>query len=192
MPKTSSAKKKLLNAAAELFYNYGVVATGIDTITDRAGVAKKSLYNNFSSKADLILQYLVIRHAEWLDFYQIRLQQANNPQQKVLSVFLAYIDHAEKSYECGFRGCGLLNAAAEFPVNSPERKLVKSHKEEVESLLIKHIEEYQHINSSQIMLLAKHLSFILEGAMVRAGLDGDSRYLYQAQQIAIEILTPYE
>ncbi|MEQ7735825.1 helix-turn-helix domain-containing protein, partial [Escherichia coli] len=56
----------LLSAAARLFYANGVAATGIDTITSEAGVAKKSLYNNFSSKAELVAAYLEARHEEWL------------------------------------------------------------------------------------------------------------------------------
>ena len=33
----------------------------------------------------------------------------------MLAVFDAYADHANLAYEHGFRGCGLLNAAAELP-----------------------------------------------------------------------------
>ena len=40
------ARERLLKSAAELFYRDGVGATGIDTITAHAGVAKMSLYNN--------------------------------------------------------------------------------------------------------------------------------------------------
>ncbi|MFS7873207.1 MULTISPECIES: TetR/AcrR family transcriptional regulator [Streptomyces] len=51
------------------FYADGVTTTGIDTITAEAGVAKMSLYNNFSSKADLVRAYLDARHEEWLAMY---------------------------------------------------------------------------------------------------------------------------
>jgi AcrR family transcriptional regulator len=60
------ARDLLLEAAARLFYSDGVGATGIDTITSTAGVAKKSLYNNFASKAELVAAYLESRHEEWL------------------------------------------------------------------------------------------------------------------------------
>ena len=39
--KTKSAKEKILEAAATLFYNDGIANTGINTITDRAGVCGK-------------------------------------------------------------------------------------------------------------------------------------------------------
>jgi len=46
-----NARERLLAAAARRFYADGVSATGIDTITAEAGVARMSLYNNFSSEA---------------------------------------------------------------------------------------------------------------------------------------------
>lgn len=57
-----SAKEKILDAAATLFYNDGIANTGINAITDRAGVAKMSLYNNFPTKSDLIATYIQARH----------------------------------------------------------------------------------------------------------------------------------
>jgi len=56
---TTPARQRLLDAVARLFYAEGMVATGIDTITAEAGVARKRLYNNFASKQDLMLAYIV-------------------------------------------------------------------------------------------------------------------------------------
>src|SRR5699024_10930895 len=127
--KTVPAREKLLEAAGRLFYAGGLTATGIDTITAEAGVAKKSLYNNCSSKEDLTVAYLEARHTEWLDLYSRRLAQASTPEQRVLAVVDAYLDHARLPYARGFRGCGLLNAAAELPAGSPGRTVVRRHKE---------------------------------------------------------------
>src|SRR3954469_22933035 len=90
----TGARERLLAAAARRFYADGVAATGIDTITAEAGVAKMSLYNNFSSKADLVRAYLDARHQEWLGLYQDRLEHADGPREGVLAVFDAYADHA--------------------------------------------------------------------------------------------------
>lgn len=57
-----TAYDKLLSAARVLFYNHGINGTGIDAIVKRAGVAKKSLYNNFASKDELVAIYLRVRH----------------------------------------------------------------------------------------------------------------------------------
>ena len=88
-------RERLLAAAAVLFYEQGIAATGIDSITKRAGVAKQSLYNHFASKADLVAAYLQVRHQEWLDLYTRRLEKVDTPRQGVLEVFAAYQDHAE-------------------------------------------------------------------------------------------------
>ncbi|QFT85538.1 HTH-type transcriptional repressor KstR2 [Halomonas sp. THAF12] len=183
----ASAQQRLIEAAAELFYHDGITATGIDTIVKHAGVAKKSLYNNFASKAALVATYLEVRHAEWLDLYATRLAQAHTPQDRVMAVFLAYEDHAEHAYPRGFRGCGLLNAAAELPAGAGGRAVVRRHKEQVEALLAEHLEALFN-DRARAQQLAQHLAFLLEGAMARAGLEGESDCLRQARTMAAAML----
>jgi len=182
------ARQQLLEAAARRFYADGVAATGIDTITAEAGVAKMSLYNNFASKADLVRAYLEARHEEWLGLYRRRLDQADGPREGVLAVFDAYADHAEQAYEHGFRGCGLLNAAAELPAGDPGRAVVRAHKEEVEDLFAGHLSELLRSRPDEARGLAEHLSFMLEGAVARAGLEGDSTRLHHARRLASALL----
>lgn len=182
------ARERLLAAAARRFYADGVAATGIDTITAEAGVAKMSLYNNFSSKADLVLAYLQARHEEWLGLYRRRLERARNPREGVLAVFDAYADHADLAYEHGFRGCGLLNAAAELPAGDQGRAVVRGHKEQVEGLLAAHLGQLMPGRAEEARATAEHLAFLLEGAMARAGLEGDATRLRQARRIAAAML----
>ncbi|AUA08971.1 TetR family transcriptional regulator [Streptomyces sp. SID8382] len=182
------ARERLLAAAARRFYADGVTATGIDTITAEAGVAKMSLYNNFSSKADLVMAYLDARHEEWLALYASRLERAESARDGVLAVFDAYADHAAFAYERGFRGCGLLNAAAELPAGDEGRTVVRRHKEEVERLLAGHLEELLPERPEDARTMAEHLSFLLEGAMSRAGLEGDDSRLRHARAMAAALL----
>ena len=182
-----SARDKLLNAACELFYNYGINGTGIDAIVKRAGVAKKSLYNNFSSKDALVEQYLTARHQEWLDLYNRRASHISTPIEGVIAVFEAYKDHAEFAYENGFRGCGLLNAAAELAAGTQGRQAVREHKEQVELILWEHLFATTN-DTDKATLFARHFSFLLEGSMSRAGLEGRSDCLDQACQIAKNIM----
>lgn len=179
------ARDRLLAAAESLFYADGMAATGIDAIIAEAGVAKKSLYNNFASKDELVLAYIEARHAEWLRLYERRLVSATEPLAKVLAVFDAYADHAEAGYVHGFRGCGLLNAAAELPVGHPGRIAVARHKAQVEDIVAGHLGE---VGIPDPRSAARHLSFLLEGAMSRAGLESDPAVLQQAKTIAEALL----
>lgn len=182
-----TARQKILDAAATLFYNDGITATGINTVTAKADVAKMSLYNNFSSKGELVDAYIAARHQEWLDLYQKRLEKTKTAKEAILAVFDAYQDHAEFAYEKGFRGCGLLNAAAEFPANSSGRNAVRQHKEQVEAIVAEHLNRLLK-DSQRVSYIASQLSFLLEGSMARAGLEGSSRQLQLARQIAEDIL----
>jgi AcrR family transcriptional regulator len=184
------ARERLLRAAAARFYADGIAGTGIDAITADAGVAKMSLYNNFASKADLVAAYLVARHEEWLDLYRARLAAApaGDPRSGVLAVFDAYADHANAGYAQGFRGCGLLNAAAELPVGDPGRVVVRGHKEEVEAIVADHLRALLPADRDRAAGLAEHLAFLLEGAMSRAGLEGDDTRIRHARRLAAELL----
>ena len=184
--RATPARDRLLQAAAELFYADGMAATGIDAIIARAGVAKMSLYNNFESKDALTAAYLDARHEEWLALYRARLAQASGPTAAVLAVFDAYLDHAEAAYPHGFRGCGLLNAAAELPVGAPGREAVREHKAQIEGIRAAHLRELT--DADQAARTAEHLSFLLEGSMSRAGLEADPSRIQHARVLAAELV----
>lgn len=61
----SSRREAILSAAAELFAERGFAAVSLDDIGAKVGIAGPSLYNHFSSKAD-ILSAVMTRGAEWL------------------------------------------------------------------------------------------------------------------------------
>ncbi len=184
---TKSAKQKIVDAASILFYNDGITNTGINSITDKAKVAKMSLYNNFPTKSDLITCYIEARHQEWLDLYKKRKVQIKTPMGGILAIFDAYQDHAEFAYEKGFRGCGLLNAAAEFPAHSPERLAVKNHKDEIENIVAGHLSQLFK-EPQKVQQLALLISFILEGSIARAGLESSSEKVFAAKQMVQNLL----
>ncbi|WP_121078228.1 TetR/AcrR family transcriptional regulator [Leucobacter aridicollis] len=184
--KRKPARDRLLQAAAEEFYAQGVTGTGIDTIIATAGVAKKSLYNNFDSKDALVAAYLEERHREWLALFEARLANAETPTARVLAVFDAYADHVNSEYRDGWRGCGLLNAAAELPVGHPGRAAVRAHKDEVEGLLRAQLAEFVEAPEA----LAAHLSLLLEGSMAKSGLEGTDAWVLRARGLAEALLRP--
>lgn len=117
-----------------------------------------------------------------MELYRARARESTDAKAGVLAVFEAYIDHAELGYEHGFRGCGLLSAAAELPVGSPGRDVVRRHKEQVESILTEH--QQALTTPDHAAELAGHCALLLEGGMARAGLEGQPARLEQAKRIA--------
>ena len=182
------AREKLLKAAGELFYDHGITATGIDAVIARAGVAKMSLYNNFKSKSELVAAYIDARHQEWLDLYAKRSADLSNGWERVLAVFDAYRDHAEFDYENGFRGCGLLNAAAEMPANSAERVAVNRHKQEVKAIVKRELSELPITEPGRIEQLTEHVCFLLEGSISLAGLAADTQAIERARTMADQLI----
>jgi AcrR family transcriptional regulator len=47
------ARHRLLEAANELFHSVGVNTVGVERVTERAGVAKATLYNVFGSRTTI-------------------------------------------------------------------------------------------------------------------------------------------
>ena len=54
----STMQERILETADRLFYGQGIRAVGVDTIAAEAGISKRTLYNHFPSKDDLIVAYL--------------------------------------------------------------------------------------------------------------------------------------
>ncbi|MFC0624649.1 TetR/AcrR family transcriptional regulator [Kribbella deserti] len=106
------AAERILAAAADLFYTEGIRTVGVDAIAAAAGVTKKTLYDRFGSKDNLIAAYLQRRDQRWHDFLdeQLRQRRATEPEQVILALFAALTDWVADHQ----RGCGFLNAAAEL------------------------------------------------------------------------------
>ena len=60
-----SKREQIVAEALKLFYREGFNATGVDKICTQAGVSKKTLYNHFKSKDELVLATLRQRDASF-------------------------------------------------------------------------------------------------------------------------------
>ena len=56
--KKAHTRRRLLDAAAEVFARRGFAATSLDEIAEEAGFSKGAVYSNFASKEDLFLSVL--------------------------------------------------------------------------------------------------------------------------------------
>ncbi|MGY1839744.1 MULTISPECIES: TetR/AcrR family transcriptional regulator [unclassified Modestobacter] len=114
---TRPARERLLTAAAELFYEGGIAATGVDAVLRRAGVAPATMYAHFAGKDALVAAYLQERHERWRATWDEVLQQCTDPAARLLSLFDAVARYRRQ--EGNRRGCGFLAAATELPGGHP-------------------------------------------------------------------------
>ena len=110
-----SPRDRLLAAASELFYERGVHTVGIDTIIERAGVAKASLYNSFGSKDGVVRAYLEARHEARRARLTAEIERHDDPKERLLAVFDVL---ATTVAQPTFRGCAFANAVAESELDS--------------------------------------------------------------------------
>jgi AcrR family transcriptional regulator len=129
-----SARERILATASELFYREGIRAVGVDTVVERSGVSKTSLYRLFDSKDALIAAFAAERdRLFWAWWDGVEEQHAGDPR-ALLEALLSGI--AEKIGRPAFRGCPFLNLATEFPdQNHPGRVIARDNKEEMRARL---------------------------------------------------------
>jgi AcrR family transcriptional regulator len=119
-PQKSAMKERILETADRLFYQRGIRAAGVDTIAAEVGISKRTLYNYFPSKEELIDAYLERRftHAPASD---------KPPAEQILRTF----DRLEQVFGSkDFRGCPFVNAVAELGAeNQSVKKIAIAFKE---------------------------------------------------------------
>jgi AcrR family transcriptional regulator len=185
------AAERILTTASELFYREGARAVGVDEIVARAGATKPSLYRAFPSKDALIAAYLQGQSAyAWSYFEAAAEAHPDDPKAQILF----YIDAlAERALKPSYRGCGLSNAAVEYPEpKHPGRKVAVGHKEAVRERLR---EMTKAMGARKPKKLADSLLLIIEGVFLTSqlfGTDGPASAAKGAAEALIEAHTRHE
>ncbi len=121
------AADRIMESACDLFYREGIRAVGVDEIVQQAGVTKPSLYRSFPSKDELAAAYLRDYDRRfWESFEKPEGKSYSDPREHVL----AYIRQlSRRAVDGSYRGCGLSNAAVEYPAREhPARQVAEAHK----------------------------------------------------------------
>ncbi|MDH6608608.1 AcrR family transcriptional regulator [Streptomyces sp. SAI-208] len=104
--------RRALAAASRLFYERGIHAVGVDLIAAEAGVTKKTLYDRFGSKEQIVVEYLADRDERWRAYLTERLAAAGpDTVERVRAVFEASREWMDANSP---KGCGMVNAHAEI------------------------------------------------------------------------------
>ena len=104
----AGARDRLVAAADRLFYAEGIHAVGVDRLCAEAEVSKRSLYQHFTGKDDVVTVMLEAKAAETL----AHLAPSDTPpRDRILSIF-EQLDEVAATPE--FHGCPFVSAATEL------------------------------------------------------------------------------
>ena len=180
----SSTKDKLLETAVRLFSQHGYHATGIDRIIAESGVSKKTLYNHFKSKDELILSAL----RRWDEDSRLWLMRAmekreKDPRRRLLALFDVLDDWFVSQ---NFFGCMFINATAEYadPEN-PIHAAAAEHKRVFRVYLRDLALKAGAANPDE---LVAQLALLMEGAIVTSQFTNNTRAGAQAKSAAMTIM----
>src|ERR1700747_537636 len=82
------ARQRILDAAAELFYRDGIIATGVERLAAQSSVSKRTLYQHFPSKTAVVEGYLrTTQHSLGKPGKTGARSPDRAPRERLLSVF---------------------------------------------------------------------------------------------------------
>jgi AcrR family transcriptional regulator len=179
-PAPKLAVDRIRATARDLFYREGIRAVGVDEIVTKAGVTKPSLYRSFSSKDELAAAYLRDYDGEfWARFDAAGAAHPGDPEAQILD-YLAGLSRRAQGPD--YRGCGLSNAALEYPAHdNPARLVAEDHKRRLRERLT---EMAKGMGARRPKVLADGLLLLIEGVFVTGQLFGAGGPASSAVEIA--------
>jgi AcrR family transcriptional regulator len=169
-------RERILETADRLFYGQGIRAVGVDTIAAEIGVSKRTLYNYFPSKDELIIAYLSrrIRPAAVSD---------RPPAEQIMGDF----DRLERVFASGvFRGCPFVNAVAELKEPKHAANRIALAFKEQRRLWFRTLLERLRVPEADT--LAFQLMLLVDGAIATALVRGDPKVADAAREAARVLL----
>ena len=167
-PHPLRAADRIMGVARKLFYKEGIRAVGVDEIVRRAGVTKPSLYRSFPSKDELAAAYLrQYDKAFWARFDAAVAAYPGDPRKQIIE-FLEGVAH--RAVKPAYRGCGMTNAAVEYPEpGHPARLVGEENKRELRRRLR---DMAAGIGVADPDTLGDGLLLLIEGAYISGQLFG--------------------
>ncbi|GAA5168863.1 TetR/AcrR family transcriptional regulator [Pseudonocardia eucalypti] len=163
-----TSRERLLEAAATLTYRDGV-GIGIEALCKAAGVSKRSMYQLFESKDELLAASLEQGIAAFVATLLPAADDGRSPRERILHVF-EQVEAQAGAPE--FRGCRYLAVQIELKDQShPASRVAHRVKGNLTSFFRA---EAERGGASDPVLLARQLSVVFDGASARAGIGADS------------------
>ncbi|MDN3023527.1 TetR/AcrR family transcriptional regulator [Streptomyces sp. S.PB5] len=163
-----SPRERLLEAAAALTYRDGV-HIGVEALCKAAGVSKRSMYQLFDSKDELLAASLEERASAYVATLLPTADDGRSPRERILHVF-EQVEAQAGAPE--FRGCPYLAVQVELKdPGHPASRVAHQIKANLTSFFRAEAEQG---GAGDPDLLARQLSLVFDGASARAGIQADN------------------
>ncbi|MET8438589.1 TetR/AcrR family transcriptional regulator [Streptomyces sp900116325] len=180
--KRPPARKRLLETADQLFYAEGVHIVGIDRIIEEAGVAKGSLFYNFSGKDDLVAAYLAARDESHRSRIARHVQGCESATEKLLAIFEALQEVVGSPY---YNGCPFANANAEAAPDGVEEQALRTYRGWLGGMFHELAAEAGFADPAAV---ADRLCLLYDGAIATSQLDKRPDAVRIAKELAATVL----
>ncbi|MEA2916698.1 MAG: hypothetical protein QOJ15_8779 [Bradyrhizobium sp.] len=175
----ADTRRKILEAAYDLFWRQGFLRVSMDDIAARAGLTKRTLYQHFRSKDDLIAAALA--HSSELAIERLRgFRRAGGGDELIESFFSQLAKWAGKP---GWSGAEFTRVVVELADlrGHPARAIARQHKRQVENWLA---EALAAAGVSSAEERGREVMLLMEGAMALMLIHGDRNYATAAARAA--------
>jgi AcrR family transcriptional regulator len=170
-------RDRILQAARDLFYREGINSVSVDAVATAAGTNKMTLYRHFSSKDELVAEYLQVLASEGDALWDTARTAHPGDANAQLHYILRHV--SQFAAQADGRGCALANAAVELAERRhPARRVVEAHKRRQCERLVALVREAGYARPER---LAEELFLLVEGARVSVqsvGRGGPSARVY--------------
>jgi AcrR family transcriptional regulator len=183
----TAARERILETAYELFSRRGTRAVGVDTIIAEAGVAKMTLYRNFSSKDELILAFLERREERWTRAWlQAEVERlADTPAERMLAIFDVFGAWMARD---DFEGCSFINVMLELDDRgSVVRQACVQHLAAIRGF-VHELAETAGVPGDRAAHVAAQWHILMKGSIVAAA-EGDTLAASRARELGALLLT---
>jgi AcrR family transcriptional regulator len=163
-----SSRDRLLDTASALFYRQGV-GTGIDALCKAAGVSKRSMYQLFAGKDDMLAAALERSSAGYQALVMPPPGSPAEPRARMLHVFERL---EQTALSADYRGCPFLATQVELKDPAHPASVVAARGKQVLTDFFR--AEAQRGGAADPDLLARQLTLVFDGGSARAGIGADT------------------
>jgi AcrR family transcriptional regulator len=176
------ARARILAAARELFYRRGINVTGIAELCATAHVSKRTLYQHFASKDEVMAAYLADVAADpGYPPHAVLTRHDLAPRARLLELYATLAGGRRP-----LRGCPFVNAAVELPdPGHPAHRFASTYKREFADRLAGLAREAGARNAERV---GHQLALLYDGAAAQVMLHDSPEPATQAQALAAALL----